>query len=130
MQTRLQADQRGGIAQLQDPAAVVDDRATLRNTLITAACLGTVWAGDVAIYVVLPLYAAAFGLDALAVGLLLSVNRVVRILGYGWVAPLALNRKGIMSIENEDPILSGEVGVERAAYVLKNVRAELLAAPV
>jgi DHA1 family inner membrane transport protein len=73
---------------LQDPAAI-DDRATLRNTLITAACLGIVWAGDVAIYVVLPLYAAAFGLDALAVGLLLSVNRVVRILGYGWVAPLA-----------------------------------------
>jgi sugar phosphate isomerase/epimerase len=34
---------------------------------------------------------------------------------------------GILSIENEDPILPGEVGVERAAYVLKNVRAELLA---
>ena len=26
---------------------------------------------------------------------------------------------GILSIENEDPILTGEVGVERAAYVLK-----------
>jgi sugar phosphate isomerase/epimerase len=35
--------------------------------------------------------------------------------------------QGIMSIENEDPILTGEVGVERALYVLKNVRAELLA---
>ncbi len=33
---------------------------------------------------------------------------------------------GILSIENEDPILAGEVGVERAAYVLKNVRNELL----
>jgi sugar phosphate isomerase/epimerase len=33
---------------------------------------------------------------------------------------------GILSIENEDPILSGEVGVERAVYVLKNVRDELL----
>jgi sugar phosphate isomerase/epimerase len=33
---------------------------------------------------------------------------------------------GILSIENEDPILSGEVGVERAAYVLKNVRNEIL----
>jgi sugar phosphate isomerase/epimerase len=33
---------------------------------------------------------------------------------------------GIFSIENEDPILSGEVGVERALYVLKNVREELL----
>jgi sugar phosphate isomerase/epimerase len=35
---------------------------------------------------------------------------------------------GILSIENEDPILAGEVGVERAAYVLKNVRNELLGA--
>ncbi len=34
--------------------------------------------------------------------------------------------EGILSIENEDPILTGEVGVERAAYVLKNVRNELL----
>ena len=33
---------------------------------------------------------------------------------------------GILSVENEDPILSGEVGVERALYVLKNVREELL----
>jgi sugar phosphate isomerase/epimerase len=33
---------------------------------------------------------------------------------------------GIFSIENEDPILSGEVGVQRAMYVLKNVRDELL----
>jgi hypothetical protein len=61
----------------------------LRNTLISAACLGIVWPGDVVLYVVLPLYAADFGLDALAVGLLLSINRVVRILGYGWVSPLA-----------------------------------------
>jgi sugar phosphate isomerase/epimerase len=34
--------------------------------------------------------------------------------------------EGILSVENEDPILSGEVGVERALYVLKNVRDELL----
>jgi sugar phosphate isomerase/epimerase len=34
--------------------------------------------------------------------------------------------QGIMSIENEDPILTGEVGVERALYVLKNVRGEIL----
>jgi len=36
--------------------------------------------------------------------------------------------EGILSIENEDPILTGEVGVERAAYVLKNVRSEILGA--
>jgi DHA1 family inner membrane transport protein len=74
---------------LQDPSEAADDRVTLRNTLISSACLGIVWPGDVVLYVVLPLYAADFGLDALAVGLLLSINRVVRILGYGWVAPLA-----------------------------------------
>lgn len=34
--------------------------------------------------------------------------------------------QGIMSIENEDPILPGEVGVERAFTVLKNVRTEIL----
>ena len=74
---------------MQDPTAAADDRVTLRNTLISSACLGIVWPGDVVLYVVLPLYAADFGLDALAVGLLLSINRVVRILGYGWVSPLA-----------------------------------------
>jgi hypothetical protein len=37
-----------------------------------------------------------------------------------------ISYEGILSIENEDPILSGSVGVERAAWVLKNVRSELL----
>jgi MFS transporter, DHA1 family, inner membrane transport protein len=91
MRQRLRANQitRGGTAQLQDPTAAADDRVSLRNTLVSSACLGIVWPGDVVLYVVLPLYAVDFGLDALAVGLLLSINRVVRILGYGWVSPLA-----------------------------------------
>jgi sugar phosphate isomerase/epimerase len=58
-----------------------------------------------------------------------------RAVGYGhgaatWKAILQaymdVNYDGILSIENEDPILSGEVGVERAAYVLKNIRNEIL----
>jgi sugar phosphate isomerase/epimerase len=58
-----------------------------------------------------------------------------RAVGYGHGAQLWKNVvkaymdvgfQGILSIENEDPILPGEVGVERALYVLKNVRAELL----
>jgi MFS family permease len=60
-----------------------------RTTVISGACLSIAWFGDSVIYIVLPLYAAAFGLDAFMVGVLLSVNRIVRILGYGWVAPLA-----------------------------------------
>jgi len=60
-----------------------------------------------------------------------------RAVGYGhgastWKSILQaymdINYDGILSIENEDPILSGEVGVERAAYVLKNVRNEILGA--
>jgi sugar phosphate isomerase/epimerase len=58
-----------------------------------------------------------------------------RAVGYGhgaatWKAILQaymdVDYEGILSIENEDPILSGEVGVERAAYVLKNIRNEIL----
>ncbi len=58
-----------------------------------------------------------------------------RAVGYGhgastWKAILQaymdVGYDGILSIENEDPILTGEVGVERAAYVLKNVRNEIL----
>jgi sugar phosphate isomerase/epimerase len=58
-----------------------------------------------------------------------------RAVGYGhgaqlWMdvvkAYMDIGFEGIMSIENEDPILTGEVGVERSAYVLKNIRAELL----
>jgi sugar phosphate isomerase/epimerase len=58
-----------------------------------------------------------------------------RAVGYGHSASLwksvvqaymDIGYDGILSIENEDPILTGEVGVERAAYVLKNVRSELM----
>jgi sugar phosphate isomerase/epimerase len=59
-----------------------------------------------------------------------------RAVGYGHSASLwksvvkaymDVGYEGILSIENEDPILPGPVGVERAFYVLKNVRTELLA---
>ena len=64
-----------------------------------------------------------------------SASAIFRAVGYGHGANLwkdviraymEVGYDGILSIENEDPILPGEVGVERAAYVLKNVREELL----
>jgi MFS family permease len=64
-------------------------RPSYRFTIMAAAALGLVWLGDALIYVVLPLYPAAFGVDIAMVGVLLAVNRIVRILGYGWVAPLS-----------------------------------------
>jgi len=57
-----------------------------------------------------------------------------RAVGYGHAAQvwkdivkayMDVGYEGVLSIENEDSILT-EAGVERAAYVLKNVRAELL----
>src|SRR2546430_15003062 len=59
------------------------------ETVIAAACLGLVWLGDALIYVVLPLYPATFGVEVASVAILLSVNRVIRIVGYGWVSPLS-----------------------------------------
>src|SRR5436305_998269 len=59
------------------------------ETIIAAACLGLVWLGDALIYVVLPLYPAEFGVEVASVAVLLSVNRVIRIVGYGWVSPLS-----------------------------------------
>jgi sugar phosphate isomerase/epimerase len=66
-----------------------------------------------------------------------SASETFRAVGYGHSASLwksiikaymEVGYEGILSIENEDPILTGEVGVERAAYVLKNVRNEILGA--
>lgn len=66
-----------------------DEASRYRDTVIAASCLGLVWLGDALIYVVLPLYPAAFGVETASVAILLSVNRVIRIVGYGWVSPLS-----------------------------------------
>jgi len=67
-----------------------------------------------------------------------TASDAFRAVGYGhgastWKdimrAYMDVGYEGIFSVENEDPILSGEVGVERALYVLKNVREELLTEP-
>ncbi|HEY1801853.1 MAG TPA: sugar phosphate isomerase/epimerase [Terriglobales bacterium] len=64
-----------------------------------------------------------------------EASETFRAVGYGhgantWKeilrAYMEVGYDGIFSIENEDPILPGEVGVQRALYVLKNVRSELL----
>jgi len=62
-----------------------------------AAVLGLVWFGDALIFVVMPLHASAFGISLGLVGVVLSVNRIVRILGYGWVTSLS-RRFGLRTI--------------------------------
>jgi MFS family permease len=48
--------------------------------------------GDTVLYLLLPLYAATFGVTLPEAGLLLAANRIVRIFGYGWVASFYANR--------------------------------------
>jgi len=64
-----------------------------------------------------------------------NASAIFRAVGYGHSATLwkevmraymEVNYDGILSIENEDPILTVEVGVQRAAWVLKNIREELM----
>src|ERR1051325_3802626 len=57
------------------------DRAS-RNAALT---LGLGLPGDTVLYLLLPLYAAEFGVSLPEAGVLLAANRLVRIAGYGWV---------------------------------------------
>lgn len=63
-------------------AATDADRAS-RDASIT---LGLTLPTDTVLYVLLPMHAAAFGVGLAEAGLLLAANRLVRIVGYGWVA--------------------------------------------
>jgi sugar phosphate isomerase/epimerase len=74
---------------------------------------------------------------AFEAGDLSNASATFRAVGYGHGASLwksviqaymDIGYEGILSIENEDPILPGPVGVERAAYVLKNIRNKILGA--
>jgi sugar phosphate isomerase/epimerase len=65
-----------------------------------------------------------------------DASATFRAVGYGhslsqWkdilLAYMDVGYQGILSIENEDPLLPGPVGVERAATALKNIRSEILA---
>src|SRR3954463_8598148 len=58
------------------------DRAS-RDAALT---LGLGLPGDPVLYLLLPLYAAEFGVSLPEAGVLLAANRLVRIAGYGWVA--------------------------------------------
>lgn len=47
--------------------------------------LGLALPGDILLYLLLPMYAAQFGVTLAEAGLLLAANRLIRIVGYGWV---------------------------------------------
>ena len=53
-----------------------------RNAALT---LSLALPGDTLLYLLLPLYAASFGVTLPEAGILLAANRLIRIAGYGWV---------------------------------------------
>ena len=42
--------------------------------------------GDTVLYLLLPMFAPQFGVSVAEAGILLAANRLIRIMGYGWVA--------------------------------------------
>lgn len=60
------------------------DRGSLRAAITLALTLP----GDTLLYLLLPIYAASFGVSLPEAGILLAANRLIRIAGYGWVARL------------------------------------------
>src|SRR5262245_20806734 len=69
--------------------AVLPPNASSSGVVRVAAVMSLALMGDALIYVVLPLHAADFGITFAWVGILLSANRIIRILGYGAIARLA-----------------------------------------
>lgn len=63
-------------------SAAAADRASRQ----ASATLALTQPGDTVLYLLLPLYADTFGVSLPEAGLLLAANRLVRIVGYGWVA--------------------------------------------
>jgi predicted MFS family arabinose efflux permease len=61
----------------------------VRETILSATVLALALTGDALLYVVLPVHAGDFGVDIALVGILLSANRLIRIVGYGSVMALA-----------------------------------------
>lgn len=67
-----------------------NDKFVLRNVWISSWVLSFSLLGDALLYLVLPVNAEAFGVSMAMVGLLLSINRIVRTFTYGMVVRFAL----------------------------------------
>lgn len=70
----------------QQPTEVMTAKEADRASLHAALALGLTLPGDTVLYLLLPIYATTFGVSLPEAGVLLAANRLVRIIGYGWVA--------------------------------------------
>jgi DHA1 family inner membrane transport protein len=67
------------------PAMTVSPEEADRNSRHVSLALAFALPADTLLYLVLPMYAAQFGITLAEAGILLAANRVVRIFGYSWV---------------------------------------------
>jgi hypothetical protein len=67
------------------PAMTVSPEEANRDSRHVSLALAFALPADTLLYLVLPMYAAQFGVTLAEAGILLAANRVVRIFGYSWV---------------------------------------------
>ena len=93
-------------------ATASDDAVVIRAAVV----LGLVWLGDALIYVVLPLHADAFGIGLGLVGVVLSLNRIVRIVGHPLVGGFVVARLGLPPLDDALAVaIAGALVVHRVA---------------
>src|ERR1700730_15761536 len=78
---------------IKGTAAVAADWSSANAAVVLALTLP----GDTLLYLLLPLYAATFGVSLPEAGVLLAANRLIRIVGYGWVARFYADRGARMA---------------------------------
>lgn len=71
---------------IPSPVPVTTHKDADRHSRHAAIALGMALPADIVLYLLLPTYAAQFGVTLAEAGVLLAANRLVRVAGYGWVA--------------------------------------------
>ena len=61
---------------------------TWKTVVTSSSVMSLALVGDALLYAVLPVHAETFGVSLVWVGVLLSANRLARVLAYGWIARL------------------------------------------
>lgn len=74
------------------PSESSSPSATDLNARFSAIALAVALPADTVLYLLLPMFAPQFGVSVTEAGILLAANRLVRIMGYGWVAKFYARR--------------------------------------
>ncbi|WP_422360081.1 MFS transporter [Reichenbachiella sp.] len=85
---------------------MLEEKGNLKAALLASGVMAFAGLGDAVLYPVLPVYAASLNIPVFGIGVLLSANRFVRIIGNTWVANL-VRHFGIKKVL----MLSGLLGV-------------------